>query len=83
MARQVEIVMPRMGVDMNEGAVLQWYKAVGDRIEKGQPLIEVESEKTVFQVESWCSGTLAKILIEPSDEMVPVGQVLALVDTSD
>ncbi len=80
MARQVEIVMPRLVVDMNAGAVLRWYKAVGDRIEKGDPLLEVESEKTTFQVESWTAGTLVRIVRQPSDEMLDVGEILAFVE---
>jgi alpha-beta hydrolase superfamily lysophospholipase len=63
---------------MEEGLILQWLKGEGDPVEKGEPLLEVESEKTVGVAEAPASGILARILC-PADSQVPVSQVIALI----
>ena len=74
----VEVVMPKWGLSMEEGLILQWLKGEGDPVEKGEPLLEVESEKTVGVAEAPASGILARILC-PADSQVPVSQVIALI----
>jgi len=72
-----EFKMPKLGHLMEEGKVVSWKKQVGDRVEKGEVLLEVETEKSVLEVEADCSGILLKILVE-AEETVPVHTPLAL-----
>jgi 2-oxoglutarate dehydrogenase E2 component (dihydrolipoamide succinyltransferase) len=71
-----EVVMPQLGLSMTEGTVLSWLKEVGDLVEKGEPLLTVETDKVEMDVESVASGYLSAILIN-SGEAVPVGTVIA------
>ena len=75
----IEFTMPKLGHVMEEGTVVCWRKQIGDRVEKGEILLEVESEKAVIEVESTVSGVLLKILVEP-DQTAPVGMPLAMLD---
>jgi len=72
------IIMPKLGMTMKEGRVVEWLVKEGDRVEKGQIILHIESDKIQFEVESPDSGIMAKLLIMPSEESVPVGEVLAI-----
>jgi pyruvate dehydrogenase E2 component (dihydrolipoamide acetyltransferase) len=56
------IIMPKLGLTMTEGTIEKWLKQEGDRVEKGEPLVEIITEKINFQYESPASGILRKIL---------------------
>ena len=58
-----DIRMPQWGMAMKEGGVNRWLKAVGDRVEVDEPLVEIESAKTVAEVVSPVAGTLVEILV--------------------
>jgi pyruvate dehydrogenase E2 component (dihydrolipoyllysine-residue acetyltransferase) len=73
-----EIKMPRFGMTMKKGKVAKWFKKEGDKVQKGEPLFEVETEKITNTVQSIASGILFQIVI-PAGETVPVGAVLAIV----
>ncbi len=73
-----EVLMPRMGYDMDEGTLLRWLKGVGDTIERGEPIAEIETDKTNLEIESFEGGVIHKFLIDEGDT-VPVGQAIALV----
>ena len=68
--------MPKWGLSMKEGIITQWLKSEGDRVEKDEPLLEVETEKMVSVVEAPASGILARIL-NPEGSTVPISQVIA------
>ena len=72
------VVMPKMGYDMTQGKIVQWLKKPGDRVEKGEPIAEIETEKVNIQIEAFTSGEMLKILV-PEGETVPVGQPIALI----
>jgi pyruvate dehydrogenase E2 component (dihydrolipoamide acetyltransferase) len=74
----IEVVMPKFGLTMQEGTIQQWFKAEGERIEAGQPLFEVETEKVLYEVESPASGTVAKLLY-PLETKVPCANVVAVI----
>jgi len=74
----VKVVMPRLSLTMKEGTVTHWYKKEGDRVEKGEPLVEVLSEKFTYDVEAPSSGVLRKILAEEGSD-VPVNGTLAII----
>lgn len=76
-----KVIMPLLGETMEEGRIVSWLKNVGDTIEKGEPLLEVESDKATLEVESFFAGYLRKIIHE-EDEEVKVGEVIALVTTT-
>lgn len=72
------MVMPRLSLTMKEGTVIRWYKKEGDRVERGEPLVEVLSEKVTYDVEAPSSGVLRKILTEEGVD-VPVNGTLAII----
>ncbi len=73
-----EVVMPQMGESITEGTVSKWLKAVGDKIEKDEPLLEISTDKVDAEVPSPAGGTLLTINVKEG-ETVEVGSVLALV----
>jgi len=68
--------MPKMGYDMTQGKIVHWLKHEGDRVQKGEQIAEIETEKVNIQIEAFASGILQKILV-PEGETVPVGQPIA------
>lgn len=73
-----EVVMPQMGESITEGTVSKWLKAVGDRIEKDEPLLEISTDKVDAEVPSPAAGTLLAINVNEG-ETVEVGAVVGLV----
>ena len=73
-----EVKLPQWGMSMSEGTVVSWLAAPGDRLDVGQPLVEVESSKTTNVMEALYAGTLTEILVEEG-ETVPVNTVLAVI----
>lgn len=57
-----EIILPALGETMESAAILRWLVAEGDRVEKGQPLVEIETDKAVLEVESTTAGTVLRII---------------------
>ena len=56
------IIMPKAGMAMEEGVILRWLKNEGDTVEKGTPLLEIETDKTTMEVEAEHTGILIKIV---------------------
>lgn len=77
-----EVTMPAMGADMTEGTVVKWLKAEGDSISRGDKLAEIETDKTVVEMESYVEGYLLKIILGDGSK-VPVGTPLAYVGEPD
>ncbi len=73
------ILMPKWGLTMEEGTIVAWEIEVGDRIEVGDVIGVVETEKVEVDLESPVAGTVTKILVEV-DETVDVGTALAIVE---
>ena len=76
------VVMPRLSLTMKEGTVGKWYKKEGDTVEKGEPIVEVVSEKATYDLEASSSGIIRKILVEEGVD-APVNAVLAIIGTRD
>ncbi|HSN04294.1 MAG TPA: dihydrolipoamide acetyltransferase family protein [Nitrospira sp.] len=72
-----EIVMPQLGLTMTEGAVTTWLKQPGERIEKGEMLFTVETDKVEMEVESTGTGYVSALI--QAGEVVPVGTVIATI----
>ena len=78
MSGEWEIVMPRLSDTMTEGLVSRWLRVVGDRVEKGEALVEIETEKATLEIESEADGFLVEIRAADGSE-VPTGGRLGLV----
>lgn len=77
--KSVELLVPKLGMDTTEATITSWMIAEGESIQVGTSLVELETEKVNFVVESEVRGTLAKI-VEPEGAVVPVGGVLAILE---
>jgi pyruvate dehydrogenase E2 component (dihydrolipoamide acetyltransferase) len=73
-----EVFMPALSSTMTEGKIVSWVKSAGDKVEKGETVVVVESDKADMDVESFYEGFLA-IIIVPAGEVAPVGAAIALV----
>jgi len=71
--------MPKLSETMKEGRVVRWLKAVGEKVEAGEPILEIEAEKVTVQVEAPCTGILKEILV-PEGGVASVGEPLALIE---
>ncbi len=76
-----EIIMPKMGDAMTEGKVVRWYKKAGEAVKKGEPVIEIETDKVNLDLEAESDGTLGDHQAEEG-QTVPVGGLLATIDGS-
>lgn len=72
------VIMPKLGLTMTEGTIEKWLKQEGDHVKKGEPLVEIVTEKINFQYESPASGILQKIL-HHEGETVPVATPIAII----
>jgi pyruvate dehydrogenase E2 component (dihydrolipoamide acetyltransferase) len=78
-----KVILPKLGLTMDEGTVTAWRKRVGDQVTAGEMLFEVETDKVTMDVEALTSGYLRQIVVGEG-ETVPVATVIALVaDTLD
>jgi len=82
MAEIHAITMPKWGIEMQEGTVTAWNFEPGQSVQKGDALLDVETEKIVNSVESPASGTLRRILARPG-ETCPVGALIAVFAEQD
>jgi pyruvate dehydrogenase E2 component (dihydrolipoamide acetyltransferase) len=73
-----EIIMPKMGDAMTEGKVVRWYKKAGDAVKKGEPVLEIETDKVNLDLEAEQDGTLGDVTAQEG-QMVPVGGQLATI----
>lgn len=76
---RVEIRMASLGFDMESGRINQWLKGVGDHVERGEPLAEVETDKAIIEMEATQSGMLVELVAEVGQE-VPVGDVIGYLE---
>ncbi|MEO6964722.1 MAG: biotin/lipoyl-containing protein [Acidobacteriaceae bacterium] len=78
--KSVELLVPKLGMDTTEAAITAWLVSEGSSIQIGTPLVELETEKVTFAVESEVAGVLATI-VQPQGSVVPVGGILAILET--
>ena len=77
------VILPKLGLTMDEGRLIAWHKKEGERVEKGEVLFEVETDKANLEIEASASGIVRRILL-PADASAPVATVIALIaDTAD
>jgi len=73
----VEITMPALSQTTDEVRFIRWLVHEGDSVKKGDPICEVETDKTTMEVESFEGGTVLKLISKPEEE-VSAGTVIAL-----
>jgi pyruvate/2-oxoglutarate dehydrogenase complex dihydrolipoamide acyltransferase (E2) component len=73
------IVLPKAGMNMVEATVVAWRKSPGDRVEQGEPVVEIETDKVELEIEAPVSGVLREVLVGV-DEDAPVGATLGLIE---
>ncbi|MDE2750619.1 MAG: E3 binding domain-containing protein [Chloroflexota bacterium] len=78
---RVEILVPQIGEAVAELILVAWHKHVGDKIEKGDLLFEIDSDKAIVEVDAFVDGTLTQI-IEPDQSAVMPQQVVAIIETA-
>ena len=76
------ISMPKLGFDMAEGTLVRWVKKVGETVNKGDVLAEIETDKATVEVESSASGVVRRLVVEEGS-VVPVGSPIAIVGSAD
>jgi 2-oxoglutarate dehydrogenase E2 component (dihydrolipoamide succinyltransferase) len=74
--------MPQLGETVADGTVTKWFKAVGDAVNKGEPLFEVSTDKVDTEIPSPASGVLSAIIVQEG-ETVDVGTILAVIDNDE
>ena len=77
----MNVLMPQLGETVTEGTVSAWHKAVGDTVQPGDVLFEIETDKTAMEIPATCAGTLAEIRVT-SGQVVAVGAVVAVLSES-
>jgi len=77
----VEVVMPKMGESLQEGTIIKWLKAVGEKVERDEMILEISTDKVDTEVPSPVSGVIAEIIAEEG-ETVEVGSVIAKISSS-
>lgn len=76
------IIMPKLGFNMSEGKLVEWYKNEGDAVKKGEALFSVETDKTNMDIEATRDGVVRKLFIEAGDK-IPVTLPIAVIGEAD
>jgi len=77
---QKKLTMPKLRPEMEKGVLCAWLKEEGEKVEAGEPVFEVETDKVVQQIEASESGILSKQLAEEGDE-ISVFDSVGIIDT--
>jgi pyruvate/2-oxoglutarate dehydrogenase complex dihydrolipoamide acyltransferase (E2) component len=75
----MKIILPKSGMGIDEGTIGQWLKSLGDRVEKGEPLVEIETAKALEVLEAKVTGRLIAIHASQG-QTVPVNSVLGEIE---
>ena len=74
----VNVIMPQAGQDLETGIVRQWLKAEGDEVAKGEPIVQIETEKVSLEVEAPAAGVLLRILV-PDETETAIFSVIGII----
>lgn len=77
-----KMTMPKVGMLESDIQLVAWRKKEGNRVAKGEIVADLESDKSMTEMESYVSGTILKIIVQEGDR-VPIGTVLAIVGEPD
>ena len=70
------VIMPALGMDQDKGTLVRWIKHEGDSVQHGEPIMEVETDKALVEIEATASGVLTNVTAVEGEE-IPVGKVIA------
>ena len=73
-----DVILPALGMSQDTGKIIQWLKSEGEQVVKGEPLVEIETDKATVEIEAPANGVLARVSAA-SGEDIPVGQVIAAI----
>lgn len=79
---RVAVEMPKFAADAEDGRIERWMKAVGDPVERGEMIVEIETDKALMEIEAPATGVLAEI-VHAADAEVAVGAAIAYIETAD
>ncbi len=72
------VIMPALELAQETGKVVRWIKAPGDTVRKGEPIVEIETDKVTVEIEAPASGVLSNVTAQEGD-VIPVGHTIALI----
>ena len=78
MKKHTDVIMPVLGMSQDSGKLVRWIKQAGEWVDKGEPLMEVETDKATVEIESPASGWLTQVAAQEGDD-IPVTQVIAVI----
>jgi pyruvate/2-oxoglutarate dehydrogenase complex dihydrolipoamide acyltransferase (E2) component len=78
-AELTPILLPKAGMNMVEATVVAWRKSPGDRVESGEPLVEIETDKVELEIQAPVTGVLTEVLVGV-DEDAAVGATLGFIE---
>src|SRR5579872_2566789 len=73
-----DVILPALGMSQDTGKILQWLKAEGEQVVKGESLLEIETDKATAEIAAPMDGVLAHVAASVGDD-IPVGQVIAVI----
>ena len=73
-----DVILPALGMSQDTGKIVQWLKAEGAQVVKGEPLVEIETDKATVEIEAPADGVITRVSASAGDD-VPVGQVIAVI----
>lgn len=79
---ETQVILPALGMAQETGIIVRWLKAEGQKVVKGEPLVEIETDKTTVEIEATASGILTRVTGAVGVE-IPVGQVIASITDSE
>ena len=74
-----DFLIPKVGMGITEVGITDWMVSIGDTVKKGDPIVEIESEKAVIVLESDVSGSVKEILYQ-NEDLVDVGSVICKIE---
>jgi len=78
----VNIVMPQAGQDLEVGTVIEWLKREGDPVARGEPVVQIQTEKITLDIEAPVDGVLLRILV-PDGAETPILSVIGIIGGAD
>ncbi len=78
----MKVVLPELGSEVNEATVSYWHHEEGDKVEEGEDLVEMATDKATFNIPAPCCGVLSKMHFEEGD-IVKVGEVIAVIEEKE
>ncbi len=73
-----DVILPALGMSQDTGKIIRWLKAEGDQVARGEPLVEIETDKATVEIEAPAAGILARVSAAAGED-IPVGQVIAAI----